>query len=355
MAAQHNPSTSADFSSGKAGAVTLRLPGIDSLRGAGVLAMFAAHVARVVPPATDAEKLGLYEWLMRFEPAISACFLCLVGWCLAWSYQHSRPGGRWYARCCKRALLLYACGVVLFTLQHGPNFPDALLSPDILSVIAAAIVVVGACLSVGGATLWAAAAVVLALALSLESAELSISGLNAGPGGVVPALAFALFGAALATPRRLSPITLCVVCLSVSLLAFALPGELVLEHRSVYRSSGASGHPVWFWNHTARAVLVLSGPLAVLLTLASRPRPAGVSKLNPLAAVGRHALVVYVGHLLTLGVVGCLLGVPLKGGATLILSVLGLAGLALQVSLLLESRCVAHWRARLHERTGVRL
>ena len=361
---RHITLTAADLGKRTAGESPRRIAGIDSLRGAAVLGMFFAHAARLMPARSQAAKHGLYHWIDVAEPAISACFLFLVGWSLAHSWTRVKSmhepalTGQWLRGCFRRAGALYVGGVLLFLLHYGANFPDAVVSPDILSVIACGIVVVGACLCAAPLVRWIAVVGFLALALLLESEKISIAGLNAGPGGVVPALAFAFGGAAfrlVEVQSKAAARAVAVGAMTSSLVALALPGPMVLEHVSHYRLADGTLAPIGFWNHTTLSVFVLLGPLvASTLLLNLRPAVAGHVSIAPLRLIGRHALASYIGHLLLLGVVTRSWSLP-RGALALVFGVAVLGGLALALSVLLESRGLARWRATLHRTLGVGL
>lgn len=342
-----------------------RLGGIDAFRGCAVLGMLLVHAERVFPPGAGASSEPWRLLLQHCEPFVSACFLFLVGLSLtlAWDrFRGDTDRSGFYRRGWRRAGVLYVAGVALFVLQYGLQLPDALLSPDILSAIALAIVGVGALIPQRPLVLWSSWAGVLGISWALDSAQLGLSGLNAGPGGSVPLVAFACAGAAWGLVRRahseMRVVALVGVALLVSVLAWGLPGEITTEYASVY-ALGATNEltTVWFWNHTPKGVLVLSGPLALCgLSFTTLPKLWSSSWVSPVRLLGRHALVVYVGHLLALGALDRWLR-PTLGTVPLSTAMLMLMLVAscCAVALLLESVAGQPLKRRFLRRVGTRL
>jgi hypothetical protein len=117
-----------------------------------------------------------------------------------------------------------------------------------------------------------------------------------------------------------------------------LPGGMRQLHPSFYTNSGA-GEPVtvWFWNHTAKGALALVAPVAAASFLFTKvPRWWCTAWALPLTLVGRHALVIYVGHLLVLGALDRWLKPP-AGALALSVSVALLLSAFFGVALVLES------------------
>jgi hypothetical protein len=334
---------------------------MDALRGTALLAMIVAHSARLAPALAGQE--SAYRLISAAEPGISATFLFLAGRSLARSRSRAVDGEvgvsarSWYLRCLKRSAVLYLLGVVLFLLQYGPSLPNVLLSPDILSTIAWALAVVGACLWWTSRSLPWAFLLTLAAAAGLELVGNNIVGVNAGPGGTIPLLAFALLGAWYDGFRRPTPWrteTLVAVSVGLCFAGAALPGAVTLEYASHHVAGGVEQR-LWFWNHSVRGVLIVAGLLAgaslLVDTLEQRLRRSWARLLR---LVGRHALAGYVGHLSVLGVVKHL-SVPLSGVGTLFLLAGALFCLVCAVALVLELRGMVHLRTWIHRCFGVAL
>jgi uncharacterized membrane protein len=299
-------------------------PGLDAYRGLAVVLMFIVHVRRVQQPAGGEQRVGeaLFQFFLWAEPFIAACFLFIAGFSLVLSRAKARDGSAWRAKTLRRAAKLYALSAVLFLPHHGPQFPDMLVSSGILSVIAIAIAGSGLSLVTAHpnrALLGLAASVLGATAL-LEQLDLSVAGLNAGPGGALPLVGFTAFGALLA---RLSGhgqsrvlAWAAAVALAPCVAVVISCGPWVTHHYSSYtayggevalrgllRSVSGPSVQVGFWNHTAVGAIGLLFPLAIslLLFVAAQRSLIRMRVLSPLLLLGRHALAAYVGHLIILG------------------------------------------------------
>ena len=172
-----------------------------------------------------------------------------------------------------------------------------------------------------------ATAIVATTAL-LDMLGISISGLNAGPGGAFPLVAFSAVGATAALLHQRAGLRGLVVAtpLSAALSGAAwLSGQpWVVEHVSVYNATAAPGSAqalggllgiaptatvgVRFWNHSALGALGLLLPLCLSLLLFLGPQHSALPGrlLRPLELLGRHALAVYVAHLIVLGLLDLL-------------------------------------------------
>ncbi len=186
-------------------AVRLRAePGIDLYRGVVVVLMFAVHTRRIAAPPSAA--MGgleraldtLLVWLMRAEPYIAASFVFLVGFSLVLARRAAKVSDtNFLRRALRRAGWLYLLSVGLFLLQFGWQWPDALTSSGVLSVIAVSIVLVSVALGSRAPRRWLAALAALALGggVWLEAWGHGVSGLDAGPGGAVPLVFMSTLGA----------------------------------------------------------------------------------------------------------------------------------------------------------------
>ncbi len=342
-----------------------RLPGVDVFRGLSVVLMMLAHGARVVPERHPAPSASLHELILGVEPTISACFMFLVGWSLSASWRQASELDAenasfwtWYRRVLSRAATLYAAGILLFALQYGVEFPDIVFSPDILSSIAWALVLLAPLVAHGGLGVPLFGVVTLAGAALMERLDSSVSGVNAGPGGVVPLIAFAAVGAGwfqaqFARPSR--DLWLLAVAGVVSLSALLLPGRWVVQQPSLYLDPSERPVTVWFWNHSLKGTLVIVGPVLLGALVFTRPaRPWKMAWAHPARLLGRHALVVYVGHLLVLGLLTRSVALP-PGEMMLCALVAALTLLFLGVVMLLESEPGQRVRDFSSRRLGVRL
>jgi uncharacterized membrane protein len=292
--------------------------------------MFVVHASRIeqvrVPPAGLAEQcdrlISAFRWA---EPFIAASFLFIAGFSLVLSKARAGDGAaqEWLRKVLRRALGLYLLSVALFVPQYGVALPDLLLSSGVLSAIALAIALVGAALVSRRPVLGLSSIglCVLAVTAALDFGGGAVSGLNAGPGGAFPLIAFAVFGALLARlvqVRGLRSLLFVLATLLPVTCAVLLSGAPWLTERtSRYAAASASsalgsllrGEPlgtdvaVPFWNHSAIGALGLLFPLCASLwaALASQRAIAKVPLFAPLLLLGRHALLAYVLHLGLLG------------------------------------------------------
>ncbi|MCC6216688.1 MAG: DUF1624 domain-containing protein [Polyangiaceae bacterium] len=296
-------------------------PGLDVLRAIAIAWMIAVHVRRLLPPtpAGGAARLAL-DTLARGEPWVAAAFALLAGA----SVVLALGAGRTLAWLAQRAAVLWLLSVGLFVAQYGLALPDLVLSSGILSALAVSTLVVGAALRAPSPRFALAVALgaTLALAWALERAAVGWSGVDGGPGGAVPLLAFAILGALAATgeplrrPRRAALGALAAAPLALGAAALGL--RLTTTRTSWYPrvdtvaafeifSPGyfdRDAVPLAFWNHSVAGVVVLAPLLLAPLALALRGREVArtVGVLRVSALLGRHALFVYVAHLAALGV-----------------------------------------------------
>lgn len=324
---------------------------MDAYRGVAVLGMIAAHTTRVVP--LSGGESGLRGHASLFEPAISVVFLWLVGWSLERSYARASQSGtewrKWYASALVRAATLYALGMLLFVLQYGVVAPYVWASPDVLGAIAWAIVVLGPLLPLGVWGLIGGTVATLALTALLGALGVHVSGVNAGPGAALPLVGSACAGACHGLTGRQRPandVWWAALGLMAGSLALVLPGELLDLHRL------RAGAP-WFWNHTVKGMLVYGGGVVVVAAAFARMRC--TSRVwAPLALLGRHALVAYVGHLLVLGVADRWLGLP-PGWLSLVAAALGLSVTFTGIAMVLESALGDRARRTVRHHLGLRV
>lgn len=300
-------------------------PGLDLFRALAVLLMFEAHVYTLAPGIAD--RSGSFGeralWLMSYvEPFTAAAFLFIVGFSLVLSHRRFGAGrrGAWVRLLLRRAGLLYGLSAGLFVAHYGFELPDLIASSGILSVIALTIAAVGGLLAARRPEplLAAFAVVVIAVTAWLDSSGATVSGLNAGPGGAFPLLALTAAGALAGRLycrdgiRALGWPTAATVVLSA---VAAWMGPWTTERASHYAAHGGEvaladllSHPttkvaVVFWNHSAVGAIGLLGPLMVgtLVLLATQKVVCRPRAMAPMLWLGRHALAVYVMHLVALG------------------------------------------------------
>jgi hypothetical protein len=340
----------------------VRRDDVDLERALYVIAMFVVHVARLVPlPVAAAERergslaRAALDACLDAEPLIAAGFLGLVGTSVVLRQQGlARTGAPSDPLPWRRAASLYAIAIALFALQYGLAWPDLVLAPGVLSAIAWALLITYVA-ERSRAPAWAQAGVftaVLAVAFALEGSGRTVSGLNGGPGGAVPLVAFAAWGALVTRgvvrwgERRRALVLLGALLLSVGLGLAQLPWTTL--ETSTYpdyggetaalgmlRGAPVGAEPITFWNHSVVGTLGLLGPLLAVRVLATRltalrahaarivasrrvPPPSAEVRPGVLVQLGRHALFAYVGHLLGLGLVSASGAGPASAAAALI-------------------------------------
>ncbi|MCB9607121.1 MAG: DUF1624 domain-containing protein [Polyangiaceae bacterium] len=332
---------------------------MDAFRGLVVVMMFAVHARRIqtgrgngaLEHAADAA----LRFLMRVEPYIAASFLYLVGFSLvlSWSAAEARAPSaqrpllarRWRARMFKRAGWLYALSIGLCLPQFGLQFPATFVSSGILSVIALAIVCCTALLTFSGGRrlAWPLCALVLLVTSALHFAGVGVSGINAGPGGTFPLLAASLLGmlsgpaptdssprpaggSPLEAAQLRSPWTLmCLAIAGFELFRGGWSAPWTDTFSSHYRDYGPLAAGYWlehgpvlptswvaagFWNHTSLGLvgcvlaIWFTHQLLHALFNPSHGRKARIEyKPFILCALGEHALLAYIAHLIALGLV----------------------------------------------------
>jgi uncharacterized membrane protein len=297
--------------------------------------MFVVHASRIekvrAPPTGFAELCDRVVGALRWaEPFIAASFLFIAGYSVVLSKAHcgDAPTRKWLGKVLRRALGLYLLSVALFIPQYGLTLPDLLASSGVLSAIALSIASTGLAL-VSPRPILALSSIalgVIAVTAGLDMGGGTVSGLNAGPGGAFPLMAFAVFGALLA--RGVGVLGLRGLAVAVAIL-IPVSGTVLIsgarwltERTSHYPGASASsvfgallrGEPlgpsvaVPFWNHSAIGALGLLLPLcaALLVVLAAQRAIAKTPVFAPLLLLGRHALLAYVVHLGLLGAIDAL-------------------------------------------------
>jgi hypothetical protein len=343
------------------------IAGIDLFRALAVIFMIFAHTARLRPglasPHGDWLAAPVSDWLflaaLRYEPLCSAMFLFVAGVSVVLSRAHDLgASGPWLIRTLRRLGVLYLIAVVLSLGDPGFQWPDTIVSPGILSIIAVA-VAASALALVSAAPACMLAGLVLAgtlLTAWLESAGKGIPGINAGAGGMFPLVTVAWAGSLCALVHQRFGSSglqrLLVGALLIGLGALALHQPWITypaTERTVYPGTPlesalaaladaaglyngeSSVRAVGYWNHSAvflaRTLPLLLGSLMLAIYL--WPSAHGrVSRF--LTWMGREALNLYVLHLQILAVYQVSGLLPPNGAWGLAL-VVGIVLLATQV------------------------
>jgi uncharacterized membrane protein len=300
-----------------------RIAGLDLLRGLAVVLMFITHVWRLedMAPGHDTQAWPMLESVFAFflaiEPLTFALFLFVAGYSAALVRAPTRSVLK---RCAKLAVL----SSLTFFPEWGPQWPDLLIATGPLLSIAIAALLIHFALRTRRPTLVIAVggAVVAGVTLAMELTGAQLAGFNEGSGGTTPALLFAALGAMVALSSGRPRAWLLAAFAVLGALAYALPGTITVDRFSRYWLFGTDYtagawfsslithavpriFKVRFWHYSLVGALRLALPLAGLTAaaLAAGARVANTRVGGFFALFGRHALAVYIFHLVLIGVV----------------------------------------------------
>ncbi|HQB45807.1 MAG TPA: hypothetical protein PLV85_19510, partial [Polyangiaceae bacterium] len=209
----------------------------------------------------------------------------------------------------------------------------------ILSVIAVAMVLTAAAITSSRpiTALALVVGVVMAVTYGLEAMNVSVSGLNAGPGGAIPLVMFSAMGAwsaKLYLQHGVKAVAAVAMIASPGfVIALTRDEPWLALYESVYKDHGglAIAHYLGlatpkgeivsrvFWNPSTIGAIGLVTPVAstTALMLWKQGRVAHKAALRPLLWLGRHALMVFVAHYALLGMVDLMGLRPSHAGWTL--------------------------------------
>jgi hypothetical protein len=309
--------------------------------------MFLAHAWRVqdqrAPQGFFLSVDKTLAWMDRGVAYVAGSFLFIAGFSLVLAHRDTSSRGPylWLRGVLRRAGWLYLLSLLLFLPEHGVELPDMLASSGILSVIAVAVVVTATALVAPRPQIVLALVcfAVLGGTWLLERQGWNVSGMNGGPGGAIPLIAFSAFGA-LAAKLYLKHGTRALfataaVASPVFLIALAQDAPWLALYPSVYQDHGGLAIAHWlgmtspardivqrvFWNPSAMGALGLVFPVVTTtaVVLAWQTTLAKSWPSRPLLLLGRHALLVFVAHYGLLGLVDLAGLRPPHGGWTLVL------------------------------------
>ena len=183
-----------------------QLPGLNVYRALAVVLMILAHAARVQDNMAllhaHPAQAALLDWpfvgSLIIEPIISAMFLFIAGFSLVLSLEKSGEARvDWLTRLGRRMGTLYLISVVFALADQGFQWPGVLVSSGVLGIIAVGVFSAGLMLVVARprALLLAATLAGIGITYVLDSGRISIIGLNAGAGGMLPLCVLAYLGA----------------------------------------------------------------------------------------------------------------------------------------------------------------
>lgn len=326
-------------------------PGLDLHRGLVVVLMFLAHAWRVqdhhsTPPEGVIRWLDrTLAWMDRGVAYVAASFLFIAGFSLVLAHRDALVRGNhdFLPKALRRAGWLYFLSLLMFLPEHGVELPDLLASSGILSVIAVAVALTTSAMVAPRSNLLLAALslAILLLTYLLERGGMTVSGLNAGPGGAVPLVSFATLGALSARAYLERGVRALVLATAIASPVFAAAllhdGPWLAFYTSVYADHGGLAIADWlgmtessdghvslsFWNPSAVGAIGLVAPVVATTTVlvAMQLRIATSMATWPLLILGRHALLVFVGHYALLGLVDLAGLRPPHAGWTLVLLV----------------------------------
>ena len=183
-----------------------QLPGLHIYRAVAVILMILAHAARTQSNMSalhaNPSLAGPFDWpfvgALIIEPIISALFLFIAGFSLVLSRQQSgENSAQWLQRLGRRMGTLYVISVLFALGDQGVQWPGMLVSSGVLGIIAVGVFTAGCLLVSPRPWLLLGVATIAATTITwtLEHNRLSIIGLNAGAGGMLPLVSLAWLGA----------------------------------------------------------------------------------------------------------------------------------------------------------------
>lgn len=184
---------------------TQQLPGLHVYRALAVILMILAHAARTQTNMSSLHSnpasAGPFDWpfvaALIIEPIISALFLFIAGFSLVLSRRHAHETSlHWLQRVGRRMGTLYGISVLFALADQGVQWPGVLVSSGVLGIIAVGVFSAGAMLVSPRPWHLLTMATVLGTAATwwLDDSRLSVTGLNAGAGGMLPLVTLAWLG-----------------------------------------------------------------------------------------------------------------------------------------------------------------
>lgn len=289
-------------------------------------------------------------------------FLFIAGFSLVLSLSHTTESpAAWLARLGKRMGTLYLISVVFALADQGVQWPGVLVSSGVLGIIAIGVFSAGLMLVAPRPWLTLEAATLAGIAVTyiLDSNHISIIGLNAGAGGMLPLCVLAYLGALSGMAYQRWQLNGLGLLFGASLLV----GIIALLEHSPWITSPVSAMTVYpgdrlqsilhslqavvglydgpsqtvqvrYWNHgwifAFRALPIL---LLGLIVFIAGIRQTNNAALRFLDWMGRQALNLYILHLILLAAVEVSGLKPVAGWQTLLLvaTILAMAPFMLRV------------------------
>lgn len=294
--------------------------GLDALRGLAIILMFITHGFRLFLESNPQESSVAFHFLQFFaliEPFTSALFLFLVGIGLRISFaKTTKSYSSWLKSNLGKSGILYLLGIGLFFGEYGIQWPDIVLAPSILSVIALSIILVS--LGAKHSIRFYSLGILVAVISQLSEGGAGVAGINMGPGGAFPLILFTFLGYETFRLYETKSWKSLIGYLAGGIICWVWPYSFYEQWTNVYHSSyqvfgsGVTGLDFLstggkatqvisegFWNHTLISVGRIYIPLVFSLLVCLTKNNLLSTKLygKLLALLGRHALGNYVLHL----------------------------------------------------------
>lgn len=314
-------------------AVPSRDAALDATRTFAIWLMVTCHVSRLI------SKRARPEWMkfgMLIEPLCQALFMSMVGVSLVYSLRIATSRGQdgWTKRQLRRAGELWVIGFALFFAQRGWQWPWTIAAHGILEAIAEAMliflpaVLLGRSKPIRGAVVAGGITVaMMATDWVLDANDIRILVLNAGNGCIIPYAIPTGFGVVAAYAlldggerARSGLVVFAVACAAFTLSqvgfedAFGKPfGRVSTPADFLVAGDGftqvwklVTGQPLKeleasYYNFRPGLIPLLFAMCTAIYAAFHLARPL-TERLQPLWAVGRHSLGVYVLHLILVAV-----------------------------------------------------
>lgn len=320
--------------------------GLNVFRAVAVIMMIIAHSIRVQSNFSyllkHPDKQSFWDqsllFFIQIEPIISAQFLFISGFSLTLSLSKALKSTstinkqQWLFSLPPKLILLYIVSVLFFIGDNGIQLPDLFVSSGILSIIAISMALTAGMLISPKPIMTLALAItaVTLTAFMLEQSKSSVIGLNAGAGGAIPLISMTFIGAIIGVLYQrfhnnglfaaaavgsfigvLSMISKYPWTIDVKSEFLLFHGDPVtsvlhsLQHALGLGDIQPAKVKAHFWNHSSIFLFRVSGGLtlilvAFMLIFENRKNTSKITSV--LNRVGKHALFVYIFHLVLLGI-----------------------------------------------------
>lgn len=298
--------------------------GLDLLRGIAIILMIITHGYRLYVNKIDfSNPLNFEDRILNvfalIEPYTSALFLFLAGIGLTISFEKKREN--WINDNFKKFIKIYLIGVIIFFAEKGIQFPDIVVSPNILAAISISLVFLSLLLHIKMGVLGG----IIASAIITYYAEgIPITGINAGPSGLFPLIMFTLLGSLVWTHRQ--NLKLIYLIIAICGMFLFTKGDWTSSYASTYKLWDKGSHGIAYlqslsnstqfynakyWNHN-----LISVPRILFFLMISFLWSLKIhkNKINQyLQILGKHSLGSYVLHLSLIGLLDILSIYPANG------------------------------------------